>query len=382
MPGAGFYGPNKPPPGASLNVGHEFAHGLRFAPIFNEGAGRRVLDYAGLKLLRFGNTVTWTSTKFGPALSFPGTGGQGASGSDLFLNGRPWTVSVRYMVSVDTDNYFWDLGQTGLDNEMHLLDGFAADWVNVNLYSDDHQIQTDKALGVFHHITITQAPDTTLSVYQNGVLKGTADAAGMFSGNAGAWYLGGRSIGGSDEFVGIIEHFMLWERAFTAREVKEHTEAPYQMFAPPVWRRYFLPLAPQFSQPDSDVSISGWSTHTGATTNLYQQIDETPRDDADYVLSADTPSSDTLILSLQPVTDPGVNNNFVVRLRLRKTTTSQINLTATLQAGTTDIATGTFNDISGELTEVNFLLTSGEVDSFRSNGGFADPRIKIVANAP
>lgn len=38
-----------------------------------------------------------------------------------------------------------------------------------------------------------------------------------------------------------------------------------------------------FARPNSDVTLNGWTTHTGAATPLYAQIDESPHSETDYV---------------------------------------------------------------------------------------------------
>jgi hypothetical protein len=35
--------------------------------------------------------------------------------------------------------------------------------------------------------------------------------------------------------------------------------------------------------PSADIQITGWTTNTGATTNLWQAVDESVLDTADYV---------------------------------------------------------------------------------------------------
>lgn len=46
---------------------------------------------------------------------------------------------------------------------------------------------------------------------------------------------------------------------------------------------------PQYARPTSDSSVGTWTTNAGGTTNLYQTIDETAFDDADYIQSIAAP---------------------------------------------------------------------------------------------
>jgi hypothetical protein len=137
----------------------------------------------------------------------------------------------------------------------------------------------------------------------------------------------------------------------------------------------------QASYPNGDVSAGGWTTDTGATTNLYQSVDETTRNDADYIQSSLGPVNDPVILTLQPFADPGDNNGMRFRIAMGKNATGggTIGVVATLQAGTTDIASQTFSNID-TLSEVIMQIAASDVATFRSNGGFANPRIKLVAN--
>lgn len=48
-------------------------------------------------------------------------------------------------------------------------------------------------------------------------------------------------------------------------------------------------VAEQVGHASADVSVGTWTTDTGATTNLYQAIDETTPSDTDYIISIATP---------------------------------------------------------------------------------------------
>jgi hypothetical protein len=137
------------------------------------------------------------------------------------------------------------------------------------------------------------------------------------------------------------------------------------------------------SRPDADLSAGGWTTHLGGTTDLWQVVDEAAADDADYVRSVLDPAADTLILSLEALDDAGVSDAASHRLRFRYSKpsgdTARIDLAVTVQAGATDVATRTFEDIPDGWTEGLVELTAAEVGDFRTNGGYSDPRIKLVA---
>jgi len=70
-----------------------------------------------------------------------------------------------------------------------------------------------------------------------------------------------------------------------------------------------------YARPDADVSLGGWTTDTGGTTNLFAVLDESTANDADYIKSSGPiPSNDTVEVELTTLapTVPGTNT-FVIR---------------------------------------------------------------------
>lgn len=137
---------------------------------------------------------------------------------------------------------------------------------------------------------------------------------------------------------------------------------------------------PQIAWPTSDVSIGGWTTDAGGTTDLYQSIDESSSSDSDYVRSDLVSSPDTYIVGMRPFADPGVDTGHTIRLRQRKDSAAgdTTDLDVTLTAGTWPVRTETYDDIDETINAVTFTLTSEEVDDFRAHGGYADPRLQLV----
>lgn len=81
---------------------------------------------------------------------------------------------------------------------------------------------------------------------------------------------------------------------------------------------------PQFARPSADVFIGSWSNQAGGLTNLYQSIDEPFPTDFDYVQSEQLLSnvsgdlSTILVVALGPITDPGIDTGFILRVRAGK----------------------------------------------------------------
>jgi hypothetical protein len=98
----------------------------------------------------------------------------------------------------------------------------------------------------------------------------------------------------------------------------------------------------------ADDTDGGWTDQAGGTT-LYAAIDETSASDADYIRSADSPSSDTCKVHLG---DPGVSVTTPINLRVRyaKVGTGTINLTVKLFEGSTELWSKAYNNISASLT--------------------------------
>ncbi len=136
---------------------------------------------------------------------------------------------------------------------------------------------------------------------------------------------------------------------------------------------------PQLTRPTSDVSIGGWTTNTGATSNLYQTIDESTASETDYVQSDQTSNPDEYVIGLRPFADPGVNTGHTFRIREMKSAAGgeTTDIDAIVMAGTWEVHTESYDDTDNTINAHSVTLTSDEVDEFRAHGGYADPRIKL-----
>lgn len=122
-------------------------------------------------------------------------------------------------------------------------------------------------------------------------------------------------------------------------------------------------VANQKARPVADVSLGGWTTQAGGTTNLWATLDETVADAADYVQSAAQPLNAELKVRLGAVGYPATASGHIVRYQYQKDTTAggTIGLVVTLYAanGTTVIAQNTHANIDA-VTSGSFTLTSGQ----------------------
>jgi hypothetical protein len=120
------------------------------------------------------------------------------------------------------------------------------------------------------------------------------------------------------------------------------------------------------------VTNEGFDNQAASGTNLYQSIDETVADDADYIQSSAVPSNDVYVCSLSTLEDPVSSTGHVVRYRYRKSAAggAQIDLTVQLRQGYVNessmgtlIASATHADITETATSNTLALSGGEADA-------------------
>lgn len=131
-------------------------------------------------------------------------------------------------------------------------------------------------------------------------------------------------------------------------------------------------------RPDGDLLAGGWTTHTGATSPLWDQLDEVYYDDGDYIRSSAGPSSDLVRLSMTNGADPGVSTGHVLRYRYGKQDAAgQVDLIVRLKQGVSTIATWTHTDIPLSPVTVEQTLSGGETDSITD---YTDIRLEFEAS--
>lgn len=145
----------------------------------------------------------------------------------------------------------------------------------------------------------------------------------------------------------------------------------------------------QFARPSVDTTVDNWAEDDDTTDALFGEIDETSFNDADYIKSQLTPTSDVYVCKLSSVADPLSSINHTVRYRYSKNAAGgdQIDLTVQLRQGYvsegtpgTLIATiGTHTNISDTWTAGSYTLSAGEADAITN---YADLYLRFVANKP
>lgn len=118
----------------------------------------------------------------------------------------------------------------------------------------------------------------------------------------------------------------------------------------------------QFAYPSADSSLGGWTDENGGTTNIYTHINEVSANDANYVHSSGSPSSDIYKFKVDNLSDPECEGGHIISYRYFKEETGTVNLTVRLMQGVSTIATWTHNDI-GTVTQADQELTAEQANS-------------------
>lgn len=134
----------------------------------------------------------------------------------------------------------------------------------------------------------------------------------------------------------------------------------------------------QFARPEADITRTAWDEDDGTTTDIWDQIDESAFDDADYIKSATPPGANEYETRLSDVTDPVSSSSHVMRWRRRKTPSAgaQINLTVRLLVGTTQITSQADTNIPTSFTTTTYTLSGAEADAITD---YTDIRMEFVA---
>lgn len=140
---------------------------------------------------------------------------------------------------------------------------------------------------------------------------------------------------------------------------------------------------PQFARPDTDVtSVGTWADQAGATTGLWQTIDETVPASADYIQAAAPASGDLYECSLTDVIDPALSSGHVVRYRHYKSPDAagkQIDATVELRQGATVIASWAHTNLGALAADTDRPtaqeLTAAQADAITS---YPDLRLRFL----
>ncbi len=143
---------------------------------------------------------------------------------------------------------------------------------------------------------------------------------------------------------------------------------------------------PQFARPDADIVDGAWLNDVGSAVDMFQSLDETSSNDADFVESELNPSASAVAFGLSDVEDPQVSTGHIVRYRYQKDATggNQIDLVVELRQGyISEVTQGTLihseahTNIPNGWTAGTFTLSAVEADSITD---YNDLQLRMSAN--
>ncbi len=329
MPGQGCWGNSQPPAGVALDRGHPWAQHLQHLWPFNDGgagAGGTTQDVAAGAVGQFKSGAVWRRGGHGTgAYCEIGTNNQVLLGTTdglqlpthdcTILLGQtkldPATLAPSFSFAVDDGGDAtlrlnaqlpWSDGVTSFDFG-GASEGTTRLSVSGLTYGDDFWAFTAGPRG--------------MEIWQNSILR-ASNAGNPTRGTTSAPFALGAAIGKAV----TADRVLAWYFAVFAKQLPKGTLAglsalPFAMFAPPVWRRYFISsVAVQTAVPISDISSGSWTPSTGAS--LFGTIDETVADDSDFDSSGVTPTADVMEVRLTSLTDPSSSTGHSVSYRYRK----------------------------------------------------------------
>lgn len=220
----------KPPKGAMLNRGHNFARGLLVGLLINEGGGDTIYDLSGN-----GNEAALTSTAaWKPGYAGPGFYVTGAVGSHVEVQHVPKMLFNDFSVVVRIKRVAWADSYARIV-EKRYTHSFAitraAATNALSFYILGAALTTTATVPQDEWITIACVRQGAVGyIYFDGVLvKSGAVSANILAGLAHIRF-GELYSGGNDTFAGTYDYCYIWDRALTAGEIMGLYIDPFNMF--------------------------------------------------------------------------------------------------------------------------------------------------------
>lgn len=142
----------------------------------------------------------------------------------------------------------------------------------------------------------------------------------------------------------------------------------------------------QFGRPSTDTTRDNWEEDDGTTTAIFDQIDESIIDDADYIRTGLAPTNDVYVTKFTTLEDPISSTGHIIRYRYAKSAAggAQIDITVELRQGyVNEGAQGTLikqwvhTNVSETLTTAAQTLSGAEADAITD---YTDLYLRVVAN--
>lgn len=237
----GSWGALKPPVGTQLDRGHPLAFGLRGAWLLNEG-GQRLVNLAdGRPSSTAVGSPAWRQGPSGPALQI--NDGQYVPLQDVDLDYCTIVARARSTDATnegvlccknfDGSNVPYALS---IRDGTSVIDGFSfynGAWQRSGTNTVDYRNEgRDRTFG-------GSFDGTNLRFWVDGQVRSTTTiAATVLPKNNNPLDLGTYRNNGW-EFGGRVEWLLLYDRALNPAEMRALHADPFQLFAPPTWRRYY-----------------------------------------------------------------------------------------------------------------------------------------------
>ena len=222
------FGQIKPNLGIPINWGNPLAKGLvGYWPML-EGAGNTISDLSGNG--NDGNLVAdthWVGGKFGPCLSFDGSGDGINCGSPHNFNGSvPFSAIAWIKTSLNQDrSIFGTNHDTGWYLRIEAGTGLRAK-IDDGANDAHEQVACSAYDGNWHQVGIVLTDSKLWTIFDGKIIKDIDN--GAVNDLADTFNIG--AIVGADPFNGSIDDVMIYNRALSASEVAELYRNPFGMF--------------------------------------------------------------------------------------------------------------------------------------------------------
>ncbi len=250
MPNAGYWGAAKPPPGTPIDPTHLLAQGLLYCWPCTEGAGtlqNAVNPSTGVGQFNAASGIGgWDATNHGAAIAVTLSVGYITFPTDTVL-GLPTGPSTILLGWHKRDASNRASAAFGVDDTTNRI-GVHLPYSDGTVYFDyggASEGSTRLSIGGLtfgdDFWAFTTGP-RGMEIWQNSLLRATNSANPTRSNVASPFYLGlGQGMLSADN--ADAWYFAIYTRQLRVEEIQSVTAQPFQMFAPPVWRRYFIPAA-------------------------------------------------------------------------------------------------------------------------------------------
>lgn len=162
-------------------------------------------------------------------LTFDGTGSYATGTLATSLSGSALTIGAWVRpITLPSERVYFSLGSTfGTDSTIHLR-FYSNTWFRFGMYTDDlDAFNFDPVIGKWSYVVCTLDDSRLQSIYQNGTLKSTRTALGMFNGNSIyniGWWNGTQPINAN---IGPVH---VYNRALSQQEILQNYNATKTRF--------------------------------------------------------------------------------------------------------------------------------------------------------